>query len=161
SYATRQPAATDPKLVMGYYDADSVRIFDFLAREFAVCDQWFSALPTGTQANRLMAMAGESRIKDNVRLLPAQSLVYDWLTSNDVPWCSFQWAGNPFFTLMWTWTLRIVGSLNSNDNLGSFRRFNDPVSGFRQQWVNGAQIPDVVFIEPKYTDDILSLAPND
>ena len=39
--------------------------FDFFARNFAVCDHWFSALPTGTQANRLMAMSGESSIVDN------------------------------------------------------------------------------------------------
>jgi len=43
---------TDPKRVMGYYEKDGVPIFDFFARNFAVCDHWFAALPTGTQANR-------------------------------------------------------------------------------------------------------------
>ena len=154
SYAASKPA--DPKLAMGTYRSDAVPMFDFFAREFVVCDQWFSALPTGTQANRMMAMGGQSAIKDNVKLLlPDQPLVYDWLNRNKVPWCSYQWAGNPFFTLMWKWTTTIVGSLNSAGNLGAFRRYNDPQSGFYEHWTNGAQIPSVVFIEPKYTDDIV------
>jgi phospholipase C len=157
SYATSSPK--DPKQVMGSYRFDSVPMFDFFSRQFAVCDQWFSALPTGTQANRLMAMSGTSRIKDNVTgLLPNQPLAYDWLKANNIPWCSYQWAGNPFFMLMWAWTGTIVASLNSNDNLGRFRRYNDPLYGFYQHWTNGAQIPSVVFIEPKYTDDIISRA---
>jgi phospholipase C len=154
SYATSDPK--DPTLAMGTYRSDSVPMFDFFARQFAVCDQWFAALPSGTQANRLMAMAGQSAIKDNVQfLLPDQVLVYDWLKANSIPWCSYQWAGNPFFTLMWAWTSTIIGSLNRSDNLGPFRNYNDQNSGFYEHWTNGAQIPNVVFIEPKYTDDIV------
>lgn len=161
SYESSSPA--DPKLVMGCYGADTVPMSDFFARNFAVCDQWFSALPSGTQPNRLMAANGTSAIKDNVTgLLPDQPLVYDWLNANKISWCSYQWAGNPFFSLMWAWTGTIIASLDSNDNLGAFRRFNDPQYGFYQQWTNGGQIPSVVFIEPKYTDDIVSWsAPND
>jgi phospholipase C len=159
SYLQSDPAPTDPKLVMGHYDASAVAMYDFFAREFAICDHWHAALPSGTQPNRLMAMAGQSRISDNVKfLLPDQPLVYDWLKQNKIPWCSYQWAGNPFFTLMWAWTGTIIASLNSADNLGAFRRFNDPQAGFWQQWNDGAQIPSVVFIEPKYTDDIVSWA---
>jgi phospholipase C len=158
SYLQSDPGPTDPKLVMGHYDAAAVPMYDFFAREFAICDHWYSALPSGTQPNRLMAMAGESRIKDNVTFLPDQPLVYDWLNTNNIPWCSYQWAGNPFFTLMLSWAPTIIASLNSFDNLGSFRRFNDPQYGFQQHWTNGAQIPSVVFIEPKYTDDVDFLA---
>jgi phospholipase C len=159
SYLQSNPAPTDPKLVMGHYDAAAVPMYDFFAREFAICDHWYSALPSGTQPNRLMAMAGESRISDNVRLLlPDQPLVYNWLNRNKISWCSYQWAGNPFFTLMGAWTGTIIASLNSADNLAAFRRFNDPQAGFWQQWNAGAPIPSVVFIEPKYTDDVVSRA---
>ncbi len=159
SYLQSDTPPTDPKLVMGHYDAAAVPMYDFFAREFAICDHWYSALPSGTQPNRLMAMAGESRISDNAPfLLPDQPLVYDWLKQNGVSWCSYQWAGNPFFTLMWAWTGTIIASLDSVDNLGAFRRFNDPQAGLWQQWNDGAAIPSVVFIEPKYTDDVVSLA---
>jgi phospholipase C len=89
SYMRRERPPRDPSLVMAYYTPDAVPVFDFFARHYAVCDRWFAGLPTGTQANRLMAMAGESPILDNAGvLLPERRLVYDWLTAHDVPWCT-------------------------------------------------------------------------
>jgi|RhiMethySRZTD1v2_1073278.scaffolds.fasta_scaffold01089_35 phospholipase C len=157
SYENTNPA--DPQLVMGHYKAGVVPALDFFARNFAICDGWFSSLPSGTQPNRLMAMAGRSKIADNVTgPLPNQPLVYDWLTENGVSWCSYQWAGHPFFTLMLDWSLKILFSLDDPFNLGAFRRYE----GFHEQWNADAPVPSVIFIEPKYTDDPISLsAPND
>jgi len=94
SYVTYAPAGKPPhdrSLVMGYYDAAAVPAVDFFARNFAICDHWFAALPLGTQANRLMLMAGESQVLDNAPLLlPNQPLVYDWLTQNKITWCAYQ-----------------------------------------------------------------------
>ncbi|MBA3811970.1 MAG: hypothetical protein H0X27_10100 [Caulobacteraceae bacterium] len=39
------PTPPEPGRVMGYYDAGAVPVFDFFARNFAVCDHWFAALP--------------------------------------------------------------------------------------------------------------------
>jgi phospholipase C len=111
-------------------------------------------LPLGTQANRLMAMAGESRIVDNAPvLLPDQPLVYDWLTANKVTWCAYQ-SGDffPFFSLMPSWSSEIVTSLTLSAlgrRSGHFRRF----SRFAAEWAdNGTVMPTVIFIEPEYTD---------
>jgi phospholipase C len=52
-----------------YSDADAARVMEyctkgylpsteFLARNFAVCDNWFAPLPASTLPNRLMAMSG-------------------------------------------------------------------------------------------------------
>src|SRR5947209_5875461 len=54
-YTRRKPTPDDESLVMGFYEAGDVPMSDFFAREFVVCDSWFSALPSGTQPNRLMA----------------------------------------------------------------------------------------------------------
>ena len=35
---------------MGYYNAADVPVYDHLAREFAVCDRWFSSVPGGDLA---------------------------------------------------------------------------------------------------------------
>jgi phospholipase C len=135
---------------MGHYKANTVPALDFFARNFAICDNWFSSLPSGTQPNRLMAMGGSSAIADNVKFkLPSQPLVYDWLDENAISWCSYQWAGFPFFTLMLSWTPYILGSLADPLNLGPFRRYD----AFHDQWNGDAPIPKVIFIEPKYTDD--------
>jgi phospholipase C len=152
SYMTRSPPPDDRSRVMGYYTEAGVPIFDFFARNFAVCDHWFSALPTGTQANRLMAMSGESGIVDNAPVyLPAQDLVYDWLTAHGVPWCAYQ-SGDffPFFSLMPDWLPEITTSLTLSDlgGRGRFRRY----SRFHEHWGADDPMPSVIFIEPEYTD---------
>ena len=152
SYMTRKPPPRDPGAVMGHYTQDAVPTFDFLAHHYAVCDHWFAALPTGTQANRLMAMSGESRIVDNAPVfLPEQTLVYDWLTDHKVPWCAYQ-SGDffPFFSLMPGWLPEIVSSLTLSDfgGRGRFRRY----SKFREHWTGQDAMPGVIFIEPEYTD---------
>lgn len=50
----------DPGLVMGYHTADHVPAFDELARQFCVCDRWFSSMPGPTFPNRYYALAGTS-----------------------------------------------------------------------------------------------------
>src|SRR6201999_4496251 len=111
SYATlSDPKPTHPEAVMGYFQASSVPTFDFFARNYCVCDHWYSSLPLGTQANRLMAMAGESTLLDNAGVfLPEQDLVYDWLTAHNISWCAYQ-AGDflPFFSLMASWLPEIT-----------------------------------------------------
>ena len=92
SYATlSDPKPTDPSAVMGYFQGASVPTFDFFARNYCVCEHWYSSLPLGTQANRLMAMSGVSPLLDNAPVfLPEQDLVYDWLTAHRIPWCAYQ-----------------------------------------------------------------------
>jgi phospholipase C len=154
SYWDASPRPADRSPVMGYYDQRAVPVFDFFARNFAVCDNWFSPLPAGTQINRLMAMSGESQIYENVSdpfAFPKQDLVYDWLerVRDQNSWCSYQWDGAPFFSLMPEWWPRIVDCHNDPFSVGSFRRYDK----FKQHWQNDEAIHDVVFIEPKYTDD--------
>jgi phospholipase C len=154
SYWDASPRPPDRSLVMGYYDERAVPVFDFFARNFAICDHWFSPLPAGTQTNRLMAMSGESQIHQNVSdplKFPDQHLVYDWV--NDVlgenHWCSYQWDGLPFFSMMARWLPVIMADRNDPSGLGAFRKYEQ----FGSQWQAEAPVPEVVFIEPKYTDD--------
>jgi phospholipase C len=163
SYRRRDPPPDRDSLVMGYYTAASVPMFDFLARNYTVCDHWFAALPTGTQANRLMAMGGATTIVDNAPLfLPDQPLVYDWLADHGVGWCAYQ-SGHflPFFALMRRWQNEIANSL-ALDALVShahprFRRF----SNFARDWQTEQNMPSVIFIEPEYTDGPHGIANDD
>lgn len=161
SYVTHSPKPpADPSAVMGYYTHESVPTFDFFARNFAVCDHWFAALPTGTQPNRLMAMGGTSGILDNATvLLPDQHLVYDWLTEKSVTWAAYQYGDFfPFFALNGRFLPEIVTSLalSAFGGRGRFRRY----SRFRDHWLAPDPMPNVVFIEPEYTDGPHS-TPND
>jgi phospholipase C len=58
SYARVHPA--DPGLVMRCFTAEQVPVLSTLAREFAVCDRWFSAMPGPTWPNRFFCHAGTS-----------------------------------------------------------------------------------------------------
>jgi phospholipase C len=94
SYWDASPRPADRSPVMGFYDRRAVPVFDFFARNFAICDNWFSPLPAGTQVNRLMAMSGQSNIHQNVSDpldFPHQPLVYDWLerVRGQNSWCSY------------------------------------------------------------------------
>ena len=58
--AQRGAAERDPGLVMGYYNADDLPVYDHLAAEFCVCDRWFCSVPGATWPNRLYAIAGRA-----------------------------------------------------------------------------------------------------
>ena len=48
----------DPAYVMGYYTGRHLPVYDFLARNFCVCDAWHSSIPGDTMPNRLYSIAG-------------------------------------------------------------------------------------------------------
>jgi phospholipase C len=128
--------------VMGYFTAEQAPVTDFFARNFAICDHWFASLPAGTQPNRLMAMSGFSRIDVNHTPIPDQELVYDWLTRNGIRWRVYH-EGMPFFALMARWLPDILIERNFRP-LEQF--FNDVENEPPEDR------PQVVFIEPAYTD---------
>ncbi len=127
--------------VMGYFTPDEVPMTDFLARNFAVCDRWFSSIPASTQPNRLMAMSGYTLIDGNVHVLDDQYLVYDWLNDHGISWRVYH-EGIPFFALM----PRILGRLLDDNFRGFERLYND----FKDE--SEATFPEVIFVEPTYTD---------
>jgi phospholipase C len=132
----------NPPPVTGYFTAKEAPVHDFFAKNFLTCDQWFSSLPAGTQPNRLMAMSGETRIDINHEPIPDQQLVFDWLTSKGISWRVYH-EGMPFFALMERWIPDIL--LNKN-----FR----PLSSLGEDIDNrdDEPLPEVIFIEPTYTD---------
>jgi phospholipase C len=51
-------APESPGAIMEYHTAAQVPTYDFLAREYTVCDRWFAAVPTDTWPNRLYSLTG-------------------------------------------------------------------------------------------------------
>jgi phospholipase C len=146
NYATAK-GATPPALgtnppVMGYFTADQVPVADFFAREFLICDHWFSALPAGTQPNRLMAMSGNTRIDVNTVPLPQQYLVYDWLSDHGIKWRVYH-EELPFYAMMLKWAPRIFDS----DHFRPLEQLSEDMADETPD-----EFPSVIFIEPAYTD---------
>jgi phospholipase C len=69
--------APDPGYVMGHYTAQHLPVYDFLARNFCVCDAWHSSIPGDTMPNRLYSITGKEAdpigtdLGDLVSWLPA------------------------------------------------------------------------------------------
>jgi phospholipase C len=146
--------AQRPPAVMGYFTPAEVPINHFFAQNYAVCDRWFAPLPASTQPNRLMAMAGQTTIDGNVSFLnfPSQRLVYDWLTERGVRWRVYH-EGMPFFMLMKKWIPEILGS-GLGESVGTqgvhFRSVRQLVVDVQEE--DPGTFPQVIFIEPKYSD---------
>jgi phospholipase C len=137
--------SSDPavrKLVMSYFNAQSAPMSDFLATNFTICDRWYSSLPAGTQANRLMAMSGFSTIDHNQTPLPNQDLVYDWLTEKGITWRVYH-QGLPFFAMMPRW---VIGALGDSH----FRDFSEMAGDMLHTPPD--ELPQVIFVEPTYGD---------
>ncbi len=66
--------APEPGLVMGYYDAEELPVYDHLAAEYCVVDRWFSSVPGATWPNRLYAMTGRADGCRDDRPLPIYPL---------------------------------------------------------------------------------------
>jgi phospholipase C len=57
----KQPPEDWRNLPMGYYTARDLPVYDFLARNFCVCDRWHSSVPADTWPNRLYALAAQAK----------------------------------------------------------------------------------------------------
>lgn len=140
-----------PPPPMGWFDGDDVPVYDFLARNFAVCNRWFCSLPAGTQPNRLMAMSGSTKRDDNHFPLPNQRIVYDWLNERNIRWRVYH-DGLPFFAMMPKWA-RPAATSKKFRNLDKMQSdvMNEAPDAF----------PQVIFVEPTYADAPHSGASND
>ncbi|TMC02499.1 MAG: phosphoesterase [Chloroflexi bacterium] len=59
-HIARTRAAADPSLAMRGFGPDQLPVLTTLAREFAVCDRWFSSMPGPTWPNRLFVHAASA-----------------------------------------------------------------------------------------------------
>ena len=55
-----QDAPTDPREIMNCYTPEQTPVLSTLARQFAVCDQWFCSVPSQTLPNRAFVHAATS-----------------------------------------------------------------------------------------------------
>jgi phospholipase C len=166
NYAKKHPP--EPGVVMGYFDGVDLPAYDHLARQYSVCDRWFSSTPGATWPNRLYAITGRC---DNTRedlspplyFLPS---VMRYLNDGDWRW----YSNDPG-------SLRLVDQryrLGHNDNFAYFdRRAIDelvelgedlivsPQAGFLDDAANG-NLPRLSWIDPNYNDlSILGQPSND
>jgi phospholipase C len=89
-----------------------------------------------------MAMSGNSKIDVNTKPLPIQPLVYDWLKDRNISWRVYH-EGLPFFALMLNWLPEIL----LDDHFRRFPRLEIDLMNTPPK-----KVPQVLFLEPTYTD---------
>jgi phospholipase C len=146
--ATRNPQATAPQPgdPMRYQAADNVPVFDFLAKEFALCDRWFCSVPGSTWPNRIASLAGEAREKDNQHLPLYDRRSFVRSLPEGVSW---RWYSSD------PGSLRLVDKryrLGWTDNFAHVEKPTavQPATLFGD--IRDEKLPDVSWIDPNFVD---------
>jgi phospholipase C len=89
-------SGTTEAAIMGCYDPTMVPVLSALARGFAVCDRWFSPVPTETLPNRafMHAATSQGHLKDAATQYTAQT-IFASLTAAGVAWKVFGYNAAP------------------------------------------------------------------
>ncbi len=140
-----------PEKAMHVYAPRQLPILNALAREFAVCDNWFSSMPGPTWPNRLFVHAASSAGLDDspsnwdivtTTLIDGyrfdNGTIYDRLEDKCLDWLVFEGDETP--------QVFALSGMNINAAQGRFRDFEDFVDS-----VNDPRFPaSYSFIEPHY-----------
>lgn len=145
---TREPGAPRPEPgdPMRYQTADDVPVYDFLVRNFALCDRWFCSVPGSTWPNRIASLAGEAGEESNrtVPLYSYSSFVRS--LPDDVSW---RWYSSD------PGSLRLVDDRYRVGWVGNFAHVDAPTAIQPRTLygdIRNGELPDVAWIDPNFVD---------
>jgi phospholipase C len=132
--------------VMAYFPLDGLPALHKLAREFRVCDRWFSSVPGSTWPNRLFFHSGTSLgrastpqgIFDLSRHRYDQDTLYDRLNARGIAWKIYFGDFPQSMLLEHQWRPQ------------NARRYRPMVDFYRDAAGPAHQFPSFCFIEPRY-----------
>ncbi len=146
-------AGDDPaqlQIVMGYYGAAQLPVYDMLARDYCVCDHWFCSHVGPTWPNRFVAMTGdlnrdswgepEVNTPDYTTFTPSEgTTLFDLLTARGVTWKYFQQRES----MMRAFT-------NYSFDMVNVLEYSDPSQGFHATVSKG--LPSFTWVDPLFGD---------
>lgn len=143
--------ASSPDRIMSCFTPQQLPILNTLAKEFAVCDNWFSSLPGPTFPNRFFLLAGTSGGLDNspgkLDIVSGTTVegyrfengnIFDLLDDYCIDWKIFE--GDDFPVSF------VLNGMNLNAFQGRFKDFDD----FETEINKIGLSEKFIFIEPKY-----------
>ena len=152
----------DPTRILGYQQAGDVPVYDFMARNFTICDHWFSSVPGPTWPNRNYAVAGKSEGATPPELLGQVPDLFKGLPVYDLDAFVHQLDDSA-----WRWyshdpaTLRLVdssfrpGGAKGTGNDDNFAYFNRRTLFERKTFLDDAEdgnLRNVSWIDPNFVD---------
>lgn len=162
SYSNKRPPPANSQKILNQFHPRQLPVLRRLAKEFAVCDHWFSSMPGPTWPNRFFVHAATSGDLDDS---PSN---WNVVTSNLVVGYRFD-DGTIYESLnraRLNWRIYAGDEFPQSFSLhgmtrewfkGRFRRF----SQFRNNLHNPYDMPSYVFIEPAYYGGLAGLIRND
>jgi phospholipase C len=138
---------TEKQQIMAYYPPGKLTVLHKLARNFAVCDKWFSSMPGPTWQNRFFVHSGTckghvkmpSGIFDPNFHLYDQDTIYDRLLEKNISWKIYHQGEAQ--------TLVMVHQLKPTHLI----HYHEMVEFFDDAHGNEADFPQYSFIEPCYS----------
>ncbi|NUP73346.1 MAG: phosphoesterase [Sinomonas sp.] len=134
--------------IMGCYAPETLPVLSALARGFAVCDHWFSSVPTETMPNRAFTCAGTSQghLDDATKSFTVPS-IFGALGKHGIPWKIYGYNRQPLTRLNFPDTQGAGAA-----NVGLFADFKaDAAAG---------KLPAFAFVEPSWSSTGNSQHPN-
>ncbi len=134
--------------IMGCFAPETLPVLSALAKGYAVCDQWFSSVPTETMPNRAFACAATSQghMDDKTRTFTAQS-IFGLLGKNGYTWGIYGYNAEPLTKSTFTDIAEASG--------GTIGKFTD----FQAAAASGS-LPAFTFLEPDWSSTGNSQHPN-
>jgi phospholipase C len=134
--------------IMGMYSPEMLPIMSGLAKGFAVCDHWFSSVPTMTMPNRAFANAGTSQghLDDSVKIFTVPS-IFGRLSQSNIDWAIYGYNADPLTRLDFPDTQSAAPT-----HFGHFRDF--------QTRCAAGTLPAYTFLEPSWGASGNSQHPN-
>ena len=141
----------DPNEIMGYFERDSFPVYEYIADNFIVCDNWFASLPSCTLPNRAFGLCASSdghinnRCKNNSnelckngnkKLIYKCDTIFDRLNEKNIPWKVYY--NDVALSLLLEHQIKM-------ENLRNYSRFENLKSDIIHN-----KLPAFSFIEPEY-----------
>ncbi|MGO8866468.1 MAG: alkaline phosphatase family protein [Alphaproteobacteria bacterium] len=148
SFPQSTPAAR--QFIMGYYPLGFLPALHALAREFTICDRWFSSLPGPTWPNRFFALSGTSHGRvdmpdDGTHKIDfagyfeqTQDTIFDRLSARGRHWKAY------FHDIPQSWAMTRQRRPERAARYFYIDEFFDDARGAE------AEFPDFCFVEPDY-----------
>jgi phospholipase C len=138
SYEGKTHNPSNAQRIMRCFAPDKVPVLTQLARQFAVCDRWFSSIPGPTFPNRAFAHGSTSigRVDMGVDWLGMSKTIYELLAENNVD--------SRIFYHDSTMAMTFKGLMNQGKY---FALFDDFLSACKKN-----KLPAYSFIEPRYAN---------
>jgi phospholipase C len=135
-------SVSEPENIMRCYAPEDLPVLTTLARQFGVCNRWFSSIPGPTLPNRLFAHAGTSkgRLDMSAEEFDISPTIYEILDHQNV--------SSTIYADGWSATATFWALMKHQD------QFFGTLDDFYQDCFDN-NLPGYCFIEPRYSSGII------